>query len=331
MIDTVRSDFQAPWREGAPTPSGCKVVTRPCAVYDNGGVRKVATPQRLVEEGDGETGSGLRIGGSDFMAEWVEVSLPRLLFGHNGRVIENQDQVNDALSLVRQRLTYWCDYGRRNFDAWHFTRVDLVQQFRGSPGVWCAAFSETTHPMVRRKAREFFGRGLSWDGSETQIRLYDKMLEASKNKVQDGDVVRFEVQLRGEALRKRLATEIDKWTDRKIVTRLDFARCYSEYRKILLHFQPVRVARPPFSKEGLIAFCHHHGFKVDGVPFLTLIRPVMSRRSWCRIQRAIKEFRPEFTRIDLAALLPASSPTPVHVTDTAAANGLPVAAALSVA
>lgn len=329
MLDTVRSAVSAPWKDGVVTPPGWEVQERQPARYDKGGLVRWAVDQRLVREGDDKTGSGFRIGGSGLMAEWCEVSLPRLLFGHNGRVIEDQGQIDQALAMVGERLRYWVNWDRRNFEGWRFTRVDLVQQFRGSPAAWCAAFVESGHPRVRRKAREFFGSGLTWDGSECVIRLYDKILEALGQ--QDGDVVRFEVELKGAALRKCLATEWDQYSDRRFVTRLEFARCYSEYRKILMGFQPRALARVPSGFNRLVAFCHYHKFAPGGVPILTLIRDQVSRRSWYRIKAAIREFRPEFTRIDLASLLPASGPMPVHVTDIAAANGSPVAAALFVA
>lgn len=109
-----------------------------------------------------------------------------------------------------------------------FRRVDLVWQFAGDPALYANAHRNCLHPMIRKPVVDYGNNGLAWNGSQVTIRMYDKLLEQTKN---TGNVIRVEVQLRGKKLRQVLANDAP-------VTKLDFATCYTRYRSIVQKFQP---------------------------------------------------------------------------------------------
>lgn len=175
--------------------------------------------------------TGMRIGGNEYGARWAEVSAPRVLFGANHRCIRNADQLSQALygscEIARQILP--------GFEFNHFTRVDLVYQFRKDPRWLVSVHRNQRHPWVRSHGCEWFGESISWIGKETRIRLYDKAKEV-ENKA--GDVARLEAQLRGAKLRKLIAGH-----QKRKVEALTWDRCLRAYEWLLMGFQPVSAAK----------------------------------------------------------------------------------------
>ena len=225
-------------------------------------------------------------------------SLPRFLFGHNGRLIQNQVQIDAALNLIRAKAG---ELGTppANPDL-RFTRVDLCWQFVGDSAQFVLAHRACRHPRIRSNPIRYEDRSIAFNGSELRVIIYDKFRERFKR---NGNVVRVEVGLRGQVLRDQLG-------DGDEVTHLDFNTCYRAFRQILTAFEPSPV--PQVTKIAhLLAIGEKEGWESDGMTAFELYTANESDRTVRRLKRQMAQLRPAIHQIDWLQLLPADGPPPV--------------------
>jgi hypothetical protein len=239
----------------------------------------------------------LRARGRDQMIEWVETSLSRLLFGHNGRLITSQKEIDQAMLRLSRLLK---QVGTQRTALRYFTRVDLVWQFRGDPNAFIIAHRNCRHRSIRKDAGSFDHNSLFWKGSNMRVSMYDKAREQTGK---PGDVVRVEVQLRGQRLKTALG-------DGEKVTGLDLDLCYQAYRQILLGFTPPALPLIGTVAE-LLALGERHHWTAHGVPAFDLWARGKSARQVSRVRQQMAALRPEVHEIDWEALLPARSLPPI--------------------
>lgn len=140
-----------------------------------------------------------------------ECSLATLLFGHNGRLVENQAQLKGALNILQEVLTKVAAVP--HFSEWKLSRADLAWNFDLPSRPFVFAHSALRVPGIRSDATlHRGGEGLSWRGANSKflIRFYDK---ARKMQLQ-GSVLRVEISLSGD----RLASAIPYQTWREFKT-----------------------------------------------------------------------------------------------------------------
>jgi hypothetical protein len=90
---------------------------------------------------------GIRFYGNREVIVTVEASLPRILFGHNGRLLLSQADINASLRKLD------CTLGKisqRPEDGFEYTRVDLVWHVPGSCAEFILAHRDVRHPRVRK-------------------------------------------------------------------------------------------------------------------------------------------------------------------------------------
>lgn len=73
-----------------------------------------------------ERETGVRVSGTRFSARHIEVSLPRLLFGHNSRLIHTQHQLDEALDKLNDLVGEVCFQADDEAHD-HFSRADIAQ------------------------------------------------------------------------------------------------------------------------------------------------------------------------------------------------------------
>ena len=244
MLDTVRMTICGNYRADAEGTKGdlpTGWTSKEYVAFDQMGH---ARGVRNVQHVD----TGLRIMGSTCDADEVEVSLPRVLHGDNGRLLATPEDLGQAVQKTMDLLGSVLDRPRVS----HFTRCDLVWQFEGDPLDWINALRRAKHPRVRKAGHEFFDESLHWPGKEVHGRLYDKGKECGKD---PGKIVRFEWQLRGSALAKALGTEGKV----RMAEVLDFKREYSEYRKLVTAFER-RVLVKPRGLAEFFVYCDTQGW-----------------------------------------------------------------------
>lgn len=282
MIDTVRfSVGPEDWSKEI-LPSGwvedaAAKIRTVCGDYEESG-------SRLCKH----EASGLRVGGSAQAAEWVEVSLPRLVYEHNGLLLRPED-LPKAYATLQKLLT--CAAPAASLKR--LLRLDLVCQFAADIREWIPMLRNVRHPRVRRKAKEWFDSGLTWPGQYHHVNLYDKSLEKFKR---PGNVARLEFQLKGRAIPEGL------WTSEGF----DFQGCYAHYRKLCMGFEPVPLPVPSNLIE-FLAWLDRSGCLVDGVRPVERYLASKSKAQRYKLRKALQSASYQVKRIDWCELLPASS------------------------
>jgi hypothetical protein len=140
-------------------------------------------------------------GASGEFLEKADFSMPTLLHGHNGYVLENQQQIDAALENAAAVLAQVSRVGSiKDCQAW---RADIAWNFDLEARQLVLAHAALRLSGIHRGATlHDGGQGVSWRGARSRIvvRLYDK---ARKMHV-PGSVLRAEVSLQGEQLKRRL-------------------------------------------------------------------------------------------------------------------------------
>lgn len=149
----------------------------------------------------------------------VECSLPRLLWGHNGRLIASQDELTAAWQRLFTVTTSFADVSP--LADWQPERLDLVWQLAvPDAGAVIDTLSGLRYPGIRSPAIHQAGRCVTWRGagSRFMVQAYHKSAKAR----QPGEVLRVEVRLRGSELRRLHGRD---WRD--------FSALYGAYRELV--------------------------------------------------------------------------------------------------
>ena len=153
--------------------------------------------------------------------ESAECSLPRLLYGHNGYLLENQGQIDDALAKLYSKLSIVADVP--DVSKWRVRRLDMAWNYNLPARSIITGHSSLLVPGINGEATVWKGgaQGISWKGTKSRflVTFYDK---ARKMRA-PGSILRAEVSLRGEQLRRRLLRK--HWGN--------FSNLWAIYRAIL--------------------------------------------------------------------------------------------------
>jgi hypothetical protein len=255
---------------------------------------KMDTGTRERDREDGEvrwtkmqhTESALRVYGTGGMAETLEVSLPRLLHGCNGRLLRPHE-VNMAYYAALDLATDVVE----DLNPEKLTRLDLVHHFEGWAFDFIASLWGLKHRSIRNKQVQFFETSLSWPGKEMKINLYDKKAELCSI---PGYVQRLEAQLHGSKLP-------DVWS---ASGGFRVEECYKEYRKICSGFAARRI---PIlgSLEELLHWLKENEVKVRGVDPVERYLACKSRTTRYRINKALNDVNLKFFEANFLDHLPA--------------------------
>lgn len=165
---------------------------------------------------------------------WLQASLPRVLYGHNGRVIASQAELNTAFETLRAYLQTFAEVPP--LADWPTpARVDLPWQLDavrqcGAPvaSVLLAhaglSVPEIQEPAVRRR------NSVSWKGCKREIFLYGK---SRKHRMGDA-VLRPEVRL--------MKSEVTRWLPDGQWR--DFSRLWHVFREIMLKVPVIQAPQP---------------------------------------------------------------------------------------
>jgi hypothetical protein len=176
----------------------------------------------------------------------VEADLPKLLYGHNGRLLKSQQDLNTALARLKGVLATISQglSDRNGFfpgdvagDLWtYYTRIDLAWQFDIAPAFVLLAMRSAKHPEITKRTGEWQDQTLVFPGTKIRISIYDK--KAKMRAACPHNVMRVEVQIHDE----KIAEHID--FDGTLLKALSFAAAYAAYRDALLQFGTDRVPDP---------------------------------------------------------------------------------------
>ena len=153
----------------------------------------------------------------------AEAELPKLLWGHNGRLLTNQDELDQSVEQFRSHLL-----SKVEFSSWEFKRVDLCWHFRTRATDVILAHQWLRFPGVRSLPSLLYGgKQISWRGGKLGLKFYDK----AKAIGDSGSVLRVELRLAGAQLRKRIDANAP----------LKFDELYNVFRAEVLKLSPLEL------------------------------------------------------------------------------------------
>lgn len=234
MIDTVRFGLLGTWNSDpfvGPIKGHCDLGDYPYHCFE------VFTNNRQKRRGSGAAEGepqvfavdrmlGMRIEGTREGPEWLEVSLPRLVYGSNGHLLTNDEEITRALG----RLVYHLHQVARDARLIQLRRLDLCWQFEIDCGAYLRAASGLSWGLCRQTPMVYPGESVTWRGTGSSLCLYDKGLEAER---EAGGPLRAEVRFKTKA---DCAVRGFRWAED-----LAFSRCYAAYRAELLKVPTVRL------------------------------------------------------------------------------------------
>jgi hypothetical protein len=159
---------------------------------------------------------------------WAEASVPRLLFGHNGRVLEDQKQIDEALNKMQNELSIFAIVPP--VSQLQAGRVDIAWNFPVLARPLIMAHGYLRVPTIRKGPTRFSDdTGISWRGARSQMvfTMYDK----SKQMHVPGSVLRVELSLRNHRLRERFPDT--SWQS--------FDRHWEVFREVLSGIAPIQA------------------------------------------------------------------------------------------
>lgn len=214
------------------------------------------------------TDTKLRAVVDDDKLEWVECSLPRMLYKHNGFQLKSQSDLHLATSAFD---TIFQSLMARTFNSdIELSRLDLVLNLHLDPRIVLALHQHARHPRIRREVKRYYNEHpdnsfkdtphqsnslntVLFDGVNTRILLYDKVRQTKGFKGQWPEFskcVRVEIQLKKKKhIAKMFGLAKDEFMT---LRRLDFQDCYRVYRNLLLEFE--QVASIPALKPNTASF-----------------------------------------------------------------------------
>lgn len=172
--------------------------------------------------------AGIRVWTDPFLKgiRSAELSLPKVLFGHNGRVLESQSHLNAALDKSIEILSKIARVP--DTAQWRSRRVDIAWNFDLPARPLIIAHASLRVPGILRGGTLHNGeQGVSWRGAKSHrmITLYDKALQMRV----PGSVLRAEISLRAGQILRYLPN--DNWRR--------FSSLYSTFRNLMTTIPPI--------------------------------------------------------------------------------------------
>ena len=287
MIDTVRLRQSRYLRESASRRNwDIKTIRREVAGSEGFEDEYLQSYQGIHKK------MGIKFFGNRDQIVAVEASLPRVLFGHNGRLLLSQAHINAALGKLDRALD---KISQRPEGDLEYTRVDLVWHVPGSCAEFILAHRDVRHPRVRKATCVYDKESITWGGSAFRLIIYDK---TKKEDGHPGDFVWVEAQLRKHML-------IPLFDDSHRA--LDFHRCYRHLRALVLQLEPPAVVQTS-SYVGVLAACKRLPPLPDEVhPVHAHLLGLCPRRQR-DLRRQIAKASVETRRVNWSLLLPEEPP-----------------------
>jgi hypothetical protein len=156
----------------------------------------------------------------------AECSLPKLLFGHNGRLIEDQAQIEEALQKLFSVLTTAAVMPP--VKLWKVWRADMAYNFALPARAIIVGHSHLRVPGINSPPGTWGEQSVAWTGGQSRfaVKFYDKAREIGST----GSVLRVEISLCGEKLSKYLPAA--NWRN--------FQSLWSVYRNVLASIPPIQ-------------------------------------------------------------------------------------------
>ena len=213
----------------------------------------------------------------------AEAELPKLLWGHNGRLLANQADIEASVARFRDILLKWVE-----FAFWQLVLVDLVWQFETRTADVILAHQWLRFLGVRNlPTLHCGGKEISWRGARLGLKFYRKA---------EG-ILRVELRLAGEQLRQRIDANAP----------LNFGQLYQVFRNEVLKLSPVQL--PETRKHTLADIIGSLPLEIQNRAML-MYQQDRTARAAAGLKRDVSVARLRKIDWDFHKLLPAANPPP---------------------
>ena len=262
---------------------------------------------------------GLRIFGNTTRFHAVEVSLPRILFGHNGRLIKNAKEFENAFACLEFVLnslltplppnTRLIPDGEKRTPDCHYTRVDLPWQFPAEVRVRMA-LENARHEKIHSYPSSFKGgQTIHLKGAFLEICAYDKIREMKLIKEYSHEIDRVEFRAKNKAL-----SEIYLFNDGTGYTHINLTWCQETMRRIAAE---THAEVPPVGGNGIHQFIADVDTKHPTLDILNwyIVSRGLARESARKFRNRVEQSRRPVQRgLSFSELFPKGGwPAPVEV------------------
>lgn len=244
----------------------------------------------------------------------LEVELPCMLYGHNGRLISSQHEIARALSRLNSLLRFLSPsyYGddAASITNGHICRLDLVWQFDVPLQLIRGSLQHARHPKILSPS-DLYGNGsIVFKGRSLRINAYDKLRRKSGAHLMPSsavDATRIEFQTKG----KKYIADLFGVHPQDGLNTLQFADAYRVYSGLLLAF--TQVADPKTASSSDIgSFLAMEAKRDDGIVNRYIQHRSLHKASSSRLRRQVTNAK--LNVFKLVDLVPPQGPlAPVDV------------------
>lgn len=186
----------------------------------------------------------------------IECELPSLLWGHNGRLIHDQNAIDKALQVLKKILQFMSptDFNGEysTIDLGHICRIDLTWKYDHAVQDLKNLLQHAKHPRIQ-SAPDLYGNGnLSFNGKSLRISIYDKLKKEKGGHLRPAsaqNACRVECQIKSK---KYIAERFGLNPDEGLRS-LKFPDLYAVFRDLLLGFSHSRHL-PTAATNGIDSF-----------------------------------------------------------------------------
>ena len=216
----------------------------------------------------------------------AEAELPKLLWGHNSRLVASQAELDESVARFRAILLKQVE-----FVSWQWVLIDSVWQFQTRPADVILACQWLRFPGVKNWPTLHCGdKEISWRGTRLGLKFYRKA---------EG-VLRVELRLAGAQLRKRINADAP----------LNFAGLYQVFRAEVLKLSSIQL--PAARKHSTAEIIAALPVEFQNGAILTY-QQGRTARAVSGFKRDVSAARLKKVGWNLGDLLPADNPPPpVH-------------------
>lgn len=241
----------------------------------------------------------------------IECELPCLLWGHNGRLIQDQNAIDKALQVLRKILQFISPTDHKGeystIDLGHVCRIDLAWQYDRPVQDLKTLLQHAKHPRIQSPP-DLYGNGnLSFNGKSLRISIYDKLKKEKDGRLSPTsaqNACRIECQIKSK---KYIAERFGLNPDEGLRT-LKFNDLYEVFRGLLLGFsQPRQLAT--VSTNGIVSFLAVEAQRDPEIIDRYIHQCGLSKRTASELKHKITDSKLSF--FNLHELVPAGGPPPL--------------------
>ncbi len=243
----------------------------------------------------------------------IECDLPKLLYGHNGKLIPDQAGLDEAIRRIGAILRHFTllppgsDCSAHHIDLGPVSRIDLLWQYDVPIISLRNVLQNCKVDGIRKKPNIYGGLNVVIPGTYLGVKAYDKLRESGGivSPSSATQACRFEFKITGE-------DRIAKFFGMKPgagLKPLGFDQAYSVYRTLMSRIDNVTPAASA-GAGGIARFLAEEAIKDPWIISRYLESRQLRSSSASRVRQQVRAVAKKLRQFDLRSLIPPGQPPP---------------------